>query len=246
MKKKFFSLVLATFLLMLSAFTFVGCDTTYDYDQGIDLAGKKIVVDIDTLHVDWGFFGYSNTYVDFENEKTYTVEMTLNEFIEEFVDDGIFSRILNKPNLDTVEKVKAAIIEKVSLKDLVQYPSFKFSEDASKVTKYAVTDTGFTTPLATYTVQLEQQIALRRYHYFENNVKKGEIQCTNIIQYFPLEEGSYFLELDLSKITDVMVTLKADDGSTKKVPIYRNGNENDEDYGRILAVPVFFQYKIAE
>ena len=231
---------LATLLACASVFAFAtACGNK---DDGINLAGKQIVADVNNAHVNWEYLAYTNSYYDIENEKLYAIDMTLEAFIEEYVQEGIFSQILNTPNLDTVEKVKAALIEYALPEILVQYPGYSFSADASTVTKYAATDINFTTPLTTYNVQLEQQHTRRIYSLYDNHTQVATIDCTNTITCST--GGLCPIELDLSAFTDIMVTLTAEDGSTCQVPMCRYENELDEFFGKILSVSIFMQYKI--
>ncbi len=238
--KKILSFIMVICFIIPCIFMLSACSD----DDGINLAGKRIVADVDNVHIHWEHFSYTNSYYDVENEKLYQIEMSLDGFIEEYIETDVFSRVLNKQNLDTIEKVKAALIEYALPEVLPQYPSYTFSADATTVTEYVATDTNFTTPLKTYSVQLEQQNTRRIYSFYDNNTKVGEVDCTNIIQYSTIG-GFGLVELDLSEITDVMVTLTAEDGSTCEVPMCRYEEELNEFFGKSLQISISLLYKIA-
>ncbi len=231
MKKKFFSFILAICLLIPCMFGLVGCS---DGDDGINLAGKTIVIGNGHYNDDAEICIVG--YYDVPNEKQYERKYTAEQFAEEFYDTRVFSSIFDNPEIDTAEEAKSALINYAKNEVSPRFSSYKFSADASTVTEYASSDTTYSNPLNTYTVELEQQHTRRIYHLYDGATYWGNIDCTNIIQVSPVL-GYYGVEIDLSEFTDIMVTLTAEDGATCQKPL-SDGVKIDMFYD--------YTYKIAE
>ncbi len=229
MKKKFFSFILAICLLIPCMFGFTGCES----DDGINLAGKTIVVG--KGHYNFDEIICIVGYYDVSLEKQYEIKYTAEQFAEEFYHTRVFSVLFDNPEIDTVEEAKSAIANYAKNEMLSKFHNYKFSADASTVTEYASSDTTFSNPLNTYTVELEKQNTRRIYHLYDGTTYWGYIDCTNTVQVLPVT-GRECAEKDLSDFTDIIVTLTANDGSTCQKPL-SDGVKIDMSYT--------YSYKIA-
>lgn len=230
--KRIFSGIVASVLAVTCVFGITACGE--DDNSPVDLAGKNIYFHFQVGDIVWDNIAYTQYYEDTsDGYKGYSVSLTMQEFVEEYVGTDIIYMFLpaykelyengaEEYNLDTVEGVKAAI-KNYALGIIGESnPRLVFYSDASKATAYRYGDTDLREPLATYTVQKDEEFG---YHLHNEEGEllgslypHGKENIKVIGNIFPTSAD---LRLSGPVISERTITLTADDGSTIERPVNR-------------------------
>ena len=214
MKKKVLSIVLAICLCIPCVFSLSACGE--DDRERLSLAGKTVVFDyVDDIK--WDEAIAIHAYQVYQ-DKEYVLELTTEQFVEEFYNTRVISSLTGVQNIDSVEKAKTALRNKALTYADKHFSNYKFSADGKTAVRYACSDTDFSNPLETYAVTcMNTEFGYSyMFNFTEGHVDGYLLSEPDYIRYFGTFEGIY---LDITDFTDVMATLRASDGSTLKKPL---------------------------